>query len=105
MILRLSLYWQAERRPSRDYTVFVHLESETGHLIAQQDNPPRQGTYPTSQWLPGEIVEDTYQIRVDPALPPGAYLLKVGLYDPATGRRLLRPDGADAVTLEPARRG
>jgi hypothetical protein len=40
---------------------------------------PRNNTYPTSQWANNEIVLDN--LRLDVAdLPPGEYLLYVGLY-------------------------
>jgi len=44
--------------------------------------------YPTSFWEPGETLTDTHHIHVPPGVAPGAYRIAVGLYDPATGRRL-----------------
>jgi hypothetical protein len=85
--LGLVLYWQAAARPSKDYTVFVHLLNEAGVLVAQQDNPPVYGTYPTSQWQPGPVVVDSYAIIIPDALPHGRYRFEVGLYD-AGGVRL-----------------
>ncbi|MBE9506823.1 MAG: hypothetical protein IMY86_02130, partial [Chloroflexi bacterium] len=48
---------------------------------------PRGGTYPTLQWLPGEVVEDSYTIPVPPDAPPGEYTLRVGMYNAANDER------------------
>ena len=64
-----------------------------------------RGAYPTTLWAPGEVVVDEYDL-VDPArcTAPGiAYVIEVGMYDPATVQRLpvLDPTGAvgDRVLL------
>jgi mannosyltransferase len=86
--LRLSLYWQADGPSDIPYTVFTHLFGPDGQLYGQWDNPPVRGTYPTTDWSPGESVVDQYEIPVSPDAPPGEYRLLVGLYDPLTGARL-----------------
>jgi hypothetical protein len=86
----LSLAWQAQSEPSSDYTVFVHVLHEDGTCcLWQQDLAPRQGAYPTSQWLNREVVIDDYTIDLPADLTPGRYPLEVGMYLPDTGRRLL----------------
>jgi len=86
----LSLAWQAQSEPSSDYTVFVHVLHEDGTCcLWQQDLAPRQGAYPTSQWLNREVVIDDYIIDLPADLTPGRYPLEVGMYLPDTGRRLL----------------
>jgi hypothetical protein len=86
--VRLALYWRAETRIAGEYVVFSHLLDETGWLRGQQDNPPRQGTFPTSAWTPGETVIDVYRIPLAPDAPLGAALIEIGMYDPADGQRL-----------------
>ncbi len=86
--VRLSLYWQASSPTHVPYTVFTHLVGPDGQLYGQWDNPPVRGTYPTTDWSPGENVVDPYEIPVSPAAPPGEYHLLIGLYDPTTGMRL-----------------
>jgi hypothetical protein len=46
------------------------------------------GTYPTTLWLPGEIVVDEYELTIKAEAPAGCYRLAVGLYDAATSARL-----------------
>jgi hypothetical protein len=41
-----------------------------------------QDVYSTLLWAPGEVVADSFAIRVDPQAPPGVYHLLVGLYLP-----------------------
>jgi hypothetical protein len=78
------------------YTVFTHLLDERTQIRGQQDNPPVGGRYPTTLWVPGEVIVDEYAIVVQPDAPPGSYVVEVGLYDPATMQRLpvLDPTGA-----------
>ncbi len=90
--LHLALYWLAERVPETDYTVYVHLMGEEDRLLGQHDGPPRDGAYPTSWWLPGEIVVDRHTIRLDEPIAGPAWL-RVGMYDPATLVRLPAYDG------------
>jgi len=102
----LTLYWRARAAVENDYTVFVHLVDQGGKLWAQGDSVPVGGMYPTSAWLPGQLIEDRHVIQVDPAAPPGSYRVLVGLYDPATLERLetTGPEGplpSGAITLEP----
>ncbi len=65
-------------------------------IRGQQDNPPVAGTYPTTLWVPGEVVVDRYDITIRGDTPPGMHVIEVGLYDPANMQRLpvLDPSGA-----------
>jgi hypothetical protein len=49
---------------------------------------PVQGTAPTSGWLPGEVIEDHYEVPLAKDAPPWKYDIFVGMYDPLTGQRL-----------------
>jgi hypothetical protein len=86
--LQLNLYWQAERPLDWNWTVFVHLLGEAGTLVAQHDNQPRDGRYPTSVWDPGEVVDDHHQLVLPVAVPDGDYRVVVGLYSVESGERL-----------------
>ena len=67
---------------------FVHIVDERGKTVAQQDAQPGGGTIPTSGWLAGEVVTTTSRMPVESSWGQGPYRLRVGLYDPVTGRRL-----------------
>lgn len=101
----LNLTWRAEATVGTSYTVFVHLLSETGTLIAQRDAPPVDGIRPTTSWFTSETITDAYTLSLPPETPPGIYTLKVGFYDPDTYARLPATDGAgqalgDGVTWQ-----
>jgi hypothetical protein len=87
-ILNLTLYWQRIATVTHDYTVFVHMLNSSGHLVAQVDAPPQNGTYPTSTWQAGEIVKDPYHLKIAKDVPPGDYKIEVGLYTAADLKRL-----------------
>ncbi len=86
---QVTLYWRAQSRMSRDYTVFVHLIDAQGNLIAQRDEQPLQGEYPTQFWQVGEKISDSHRLELPRTLPGGIYNLRVGLYDLETGDRLI----------------
>jgi len=86
--VRLTLYWKAQGRIMEDYTVFVHLVSAEGELVAQGDGPPVNGSYPTGLWEGGEVIADSHIIHLPQGLPSGRYQILVGLYSPDTLVRL-----------------
>ncbi|MCG3209470.1 MAG: hypothetical protein FOGNACKC_03097 [Anaerolineae bacterium] len=98
----LSLYWQAGRPPAEPYTVFVHLVAADGFVRTSQDNPPVWGTYPVTDWSPGEQVVDKYTLVLPPGTPPGDHHLRLGWYQSASGQRaplLSPPVAVDDFTL------
>lgn len=91
----VTLFWQVQTEMEEDYVVFLHLlDPQEEQMIAQVDEPPRQGTYPTSLWMLGEVITDLHRLPWPPAMEPGSgqmptYPLYVGLYIPWTGEHLL----------------
>ena len=92
--LTLVLHWQALETFDRPYKVFVHLVDADGHILAQHDQVPGGGDYPTTSWVPGEYLADAYPIPIPPGTPPDQYWLEVGFYDPVDGARLGVTDAA-----------
>lgn len=101
----IDLYWQALQPVRVDYTVFVHLVNAYGRILAQTDEQPLQGDYPTSLWREGEHVADRHVIAVPERMDGGPFYLLIGLYDAATGERLVysSPEGlsSDHLTFGP----
>lgn len=85
-LLTFDLVWESQAAVPIDYTVFVHLLTLDGELVEQSDSQPLDGRYPTSAWEPGETIIETRQFVLD--VPPGRYLLQVGMYELETGNRL-----------------
>lgn len=86
--LGVTFAWEADARPPRNYSVFLHLRDTAGNTLAQADGWPACGLAPTSEWRPGVPVYDGHALRLPPDLAPGTYEVRAGLYDPETGARL-----------------
>ncbi|MBN1581669.1 MAG: DUF2723 domain-containing protein [Anaerolineae bacterium] len=95
--VRLTLDWEAADTIAEPYKVFVHVLGQNGLPVAQQDNEPVDGTYPTSRWRRGERVSDPYTFALPADLAPGKYQVEVGLYRIADLGRLPVLDGNLAV--------
>ncbi len=98
-IVYLQLWWRAAEKPAVDWTVFTHLlgpaKPDGSAVWAGRDARPGDGSAPTTTWAAGDLILDEYQIQLPSDMPPGAYPIEVGLYDPAAG-------GARAITIVPA---
>jgi hypothetical protein len=95
--LQVDLLWEAVGDFAGDYTVFVQvLEPRTGYRAGASDQGPRP---PTSQWRAGQTIPDRHFLTIDPAAPPGPYVLIVGFYlqpEPGVFERLrLSYEGVD----------
>jgi 4-amino-4-deoxy-L-arabinose transferase-like glycosyltransferase len=84
---KLTLYWRPSATPSRDYHVFNHVLDRSEKILTQRDGVPAAWGRPTAGWVANEVVEDSYDLD----LPAGAGPLKlrIGVYDPVSGKRLL----------------
>ena len=94
--LTVTLTWQARMPIRHSYTVFNHLTTPAGDLLAQQDGLPQEGRAPTTCWLPGEVVTDTYVLTPPDDVAADRARLVTGLYRWETGERL-PVDGAAAT--------
>jgi len=91
----VTLYWKALQPSNISYTVFRHLTSTAGALVAQHDGLPAAGTWPTTAWLPNQIITDRQQLVLPANATLGQDVLKVGLYDSqAPGLPRLAASGA-----------
>jgi hypothetical protein len=84
----LTLYWQALRPLSQEYTVFVHLRGQDGSLVSQDDYPPLKNLYPTYYWSGGQLVPDPRTLSIPGDVGPAWYRLEVGLYGSDGDQRL-----------------
>jgi hypothetical protein len=86
--LHLILYWQCLSEVPKSYTVFTHVLDSESMIRGQLDRVPGVPEAPTTSWVQGEVIADTYEIPLDPDAPPGEYLVEIGMYDPTTMERL-----------------
>lgn len=99
-VVSITLVWQSNSGEiPAGYSVFVHLLGADGSIVAQHDSPPANGLRPTDEWLSGEFIIDSHELAWREPAYSGEAQLVIGLYDPATGRRLMTADGADSYRL------
>lgn len=95
--LELTLYWQALSAPQGDYKVFVHLIGPDERIWAQHDSAPANWARPTKGWDTGEVVRDGHTLALPQDIPPGEYLVCVGMYEANTLQRLTVSAAPDAL--------
>ncbi len=86
--LQLTLIWQVQSVPDKNYAVFIHLVDQDGNIVQQRDTIPVEGLRPTAGWRTGEVLTDLHVLPLPEALPNGTYSPFVGLYEPSTFIRL-----------------
>jgi Dolichyl-phosphate-mannose-protein mannosyltransferase/PA14 domain len=96
----VRLRWRAAAQMQQAYKVFVHvLDSSGGKVLAQRDAEPQAGAAPTTSWVSGEALDDTYELTVPTGTAAGEYPAEVGVYEPKSGERLRVGDGQNRVVL------
>lgn len=79
-VIPLSLYWQRTGEAAPDYAISWRLYGPAG-IIWQADNPaPVLGMHPFSLFESGQVVADYYEIPIPLDSAPGAYELRLLLY-------------------------
>jgi 4-amino-4-deoxy-L-arabinose transferase-like glycosyltransferase len=78
--ITLTLTWLSLRPVAYDATTFVHLIGANGETLAQVDRQPLDGRFPTSYWIPGQVVTDVIGLSPAPVVPEGPLVLKLGMY-------------------------
>jgi len=89
-LLRVRLYGRAESIPAHNWSISLRplargqlLAAADGGVIQQDQPNPVHGAYPTSGWLPGEVVADDYVLSIPPGQPVDG--LQVVVYRPVAG--------------------
>jgi 4-amino-4-deoxy-L-arabinose transferase-like glycosyltransferase len=106
-ILNVSLSWQALSKMDRDYTAFIHVVGSDDRIWAQQDRLLEHRADPTSMWLEGTTVTESYELELADDTPPGDYTVKIGVYYWETAKRLpiwnenTRSVADDTIVLQP----
>jgi len=86
--ITLTLFWQANEKIGASYKVSVQMLSPDQRIIVQDDSIPVHWTYPTTAWLPEEIIADEHVLTITSETQPGSYTLIVVLYDEHNAQRL-----------------
>ncbi len=98
--ITLYLNWEMTAPPPANMSVFVHLINESDVIIAQRDMHPGQGLLALAERAAPYRWSDRYALRIPRFATPGGRLRwAVGMYDRASGARLLLPNGAARVVF------
>ncbi|MCB0043928.1 MAG: glycosyltransferase family 39 protein [Caldilineaceae bacterium] len=95
--VRLHLYWRARQANLPAYKVTVQAYDANGLKAVQQDRYSVCDRLPASEWPPGELIEDIYDLEIREEIPDGVYPLYVGLYVEETLERLPVTDGSGVM--------
>ena len=81
--------WRAADPLAYPRRIFVHLVNpQTGQIIAQHDGLDS----PTKYWQPNDYISQVHKLLIPVNTPPGKYELRIGMYDPTNGKRVLQTD-------------
>lgn len=94
-LLRVTTRWQVEAAVP-EYKFSLRLLNPDGQVVMADDYVPQNWFSPTSQWAVGAIT-DQRALLLPVDLPPGAYLVTLRLYDPATGVPVETEMGQDVL--------
>lgn len=78
----LTLYWQAQRPLTTDYTFFAQVVDEDTTRWAAHD---MASPSPTSTWAEDEVHAITLTLTPDPNTPPDVYPIIIGMYTVVDG--------------------
>lgn len=104
---KVTAYFKVLAPIPQDYMVFVHVEDMDGKAERLNvDHAPMGGLHPTSQWKPGELVKDEFNVYVPPGMQTHGLNLWVGFWQPQTDQRLrlknteqVKNDGSNRILL------
>lgn len=98
--VQVDLVFQANAPLADDWSLFIHLVDGTGLTVAQLDTMPGGGLRPTTGWLPGRLLLDSYTVAIpETAHTPNRANWQVGFYDHRSGQRLSQVDGGTSYTF------
>ncbi len=92
--LSVTLYWQALAPVQRDYSIFIHLTSQSSQIAAANDGSPYSKPKRMKQWFVGQTMQEVRPLAVSASAPVGLYDVQLGVFDMDEGRLpVVAPDG------------
>ncbi|GAB4472273.1 MAG: hypothetical protein Kow00124_10110 [Anaerolineae bacterium] len=81
--LHLLVWWRVRALPPSPVSFSAQMLTLDNALIASADGLG----VPVDEWQPGMTIVQRHSFEIGPDVPPGDYVLTVGMYVPTTGRR------------------
>ena len=99
-ILHLTLFWEATGQPTEDVAVTLRIVDDNGAVRLERTTQPTEGMYPTTQWLPGQLVRDQHNIPLPGDLAVGTYRITLEVRALASGQQLGSPTTIGNLSLQ-----
>ena len=84
---QLRMFYRVLAPLRRKWRVFLHIDGYGRRHNG--DHAPLEGRYDTSYWQPGDVVVDSYRLRLAPNFQPGRYGVHVGFF--THGKNRMKP--------------
>jgi 4-amino-4-deoxy-L-arabinose transferase-like glycosyltransferase len=92
----LVTYYRVTGHVTTEWQAFLHIDG-SGRRHNDGDHKPLNGKYPMSLWLPGDVVADDHELKLEPNFSPGNYTIWFGLAvgDKCTERLRVKSGASD----------
>ncbi|HXX69786.1 MAG TPA: glycosyltransferase family 39 protein [Polyangiaceae bacterium] len=96
-------YYRVMAAVTTEWEAFIHIDGY--HRRHNGDHKPMSGKYPMSLWLPGDVLADDSEFKLEPNFTPGTYTIYFGLYVGDTRLKVLSGpnDGDNRINGGPLR--
>ena len=84
-MLSIPLYWRPLVDQPITHDIFLHIVNHQGEGVGQIDGLALTNGH---RWRAGRLTPTTYHLQIGDALPPGPYLIRLGLFNANSGQRL-----------------
>jgi hypothetical protein len=74
----MKTYYRVLAPVTSEWEAFIHIDGY--HRRHNGDHKPMNGKYPMSLWLPGDLLVDDHEFKLEPNFTPGSYTIYFGLF-------------------------
>jgi hypothetical protein len=74
----MKIYYRVIAPVTTEWEGFIHIDGY--HRRHNGDHKPMNGKYPMSLWLPGDLLVDDHEFKLEPNFTPGTYEVYFGLF-------------------------
>jgi hypothetical protein len=74
----MRTYYRVLAAVTTEWEGFIHIDGY--HRRHNGDHKPMNGKYPMSLWLPGDLLADDHEFKLEPNFTPGTYEVYFGLF-------------------------
>jgi 4-amino-4-deoxy-L-arabinose transferase-like glycosyltransferase len=74
----MKTYYKVLAPVTTEWEGFIHIDGY--HRRHNGDHKPMNGKYPMALWLPGDLLVDDHEFKLEPNFTPGTYTIYFGLF-------------------------